>query len=111
MKPALPRAWWTLWCGTPNRPGPATSKRFMWMWERWPGAARRAGDGVFCASGGRWPKTPVLKMHTVPGHAWCTACSDTLEVADRLAGCPLCGSGQLMVTGGDVLKVRELEVD
>ncbi len=65
----------------------------------------------FAASRGTLAQDAVLKMHTVPGHAWCMACSQTSEVADRLAGCPLCGSGQLMVTGGDVLKVRELEVD
>ena len=46
-----------------------------------------------------------------PGRAWCTACSRDVDVADRLAVCPQCGSGQLLLKGGEELRVLELEVD
>lgn len=46
-----------------------------------------------------------------PGRAWCTACSRDVDVPDRLAVCPQCGSGQLLLTGGEELRVLELEVD
>ena len=46
-----------------------------------------------------------------PAQGWCLACSQAVEVRDRVSGCPLCGSHQLQVSGGDALRVAELEVE
>lgn len=51
-----------------------------------------------------------LEIIGVPGEAWCMQCSRTVPVKQRFDACPHCGSYQLQVTGGDEMKVRELEV-
>ena len=38
-------------------------------------------------------------------------CGCTVHVSQRFDACPNCGSFQLQVTGGDELKVKELEVE
>ncbi len=58
-----------------------------------------------CAEGAR------LEIVAIPGSGWCLMCSDSITVNDPLAGCPACGSHQIQVTGGDDLRVKELEVD
>ena len=45
------------------------------------------------------------------GQAWCLDCAKTVRVADRMAACPECGQHRLQVTGGDDLRLDELEVD
>lgn len=45
-----------------------------------------------------------------PGRAWCLDCGSAVELADRLDPCPLCGGERLQVTGGQELRVKELEV-
>lgn len=52
-----------------------------------------------------------LKIINVPGHAWCMQCSKTVTVKQRFDECPDCGSYQLQVTGGDEMKIKELEVE
>lgn len=51
-----------------------------------------------------------LEVVSVPGAAWCMKCGDTVAVAGRGDGCPVCGSYQLQVTDGDQLRVKELEL-
>lgn len=51
-----------------------------------------------------------LHIINIPGSAWCMKCSSTVEVKQRFDECPLCGSYQLQVTGGDEMKIKELEV-
>jgi len=53
----------------------------------------------------------VLEIIETPGLAWCMACSKSVEVKQRYEPCPSCGSHQLQVTGGEEMRVRELEVD
>ena len=43
--------------------------------------------------------------------AWCMPCAKSVTVKQRFDTCPDCGSGQLQVTGGDELKIKELEVN
>ena len=53
----------------------------------------------------------TLEIITVPGQAWCMQCSKNVSVKQRFDECPDCGSFQLQVTGGDEMKIKELEVE
>lgn len=51
-----------------------------------------------------------LIMLDLPGQALCYDCGKAVEIDDRLAPCPLCGSGKVMPTGGDEMRIKDLEV-
>jgi len=53
----------------------------------------------------------TLEIIESPGTAWCMQCSKTVPLKQRFDACPDCGSYQLQVTGGDEMKIRELEVE
>lgn len=53
----------------------------------------------------------VLEIINLPGRAWCMACSHEVTVKQRFDPCPDCGGYQLQVTGGDELRIKELEVE
>ena len=53
----------------------------------------------------------ALEIIELPGQAWCLPCSKTVAVTARYDACPECGSHQLQVTGGDEMRIKELEVD
>lgn len=53
----------------------------------------------------------VLKIISVPGSAWCMKCSKSVTVKQRFDDCPDCGSAQIQVTGGEEMKIKELEVE
>lgn len=48
--------------------------------------------------------------HTA-ARAYCVECSDTVEVAVRGAGCPVCGGFQLLMVAGEELRLTALEGD
>ena len=52
-----------------------------------------------------------LEIVELPGQAWCMKCAKTVRVAQRFDECPACGSYQLQVTGGEEMRIKELEVD
>ena len=52
----------------------------------------------------------ALEIRTPPGRASCFGCGKTVEIARRGDPCPQCGSHQLVVQGGEELKIKELEV-
>jgi hydrogenase nickel incorporation protein HypA/HybF len=52
-----------------------------------------------------------LRIITRPGAAWCLQCAKTVRVQQRFDACPDCGGYELQVTGGEELRVRELEVE
>ena len=52
----------------------------------------------------------ALEIVERAGEAWCMECAKTVEVKQRFDECPDCGSFQLQVTGGDQMRVKELEV-
>lgn len=52
----------------------------------------------------------ILKIKETPGTAWCMQCAQSHAVSERYSACPTCGSYQMQVTGGDQLKIKELEV-
>ena len=51
-----------------------------------------------------------LEIIEVPGQAWCMQCGRTVPVKQRFDACPDCGSYQLQVTGGEEMRIKELEV-
>jgi hydrogenase nickel incorporation protein HypA/HybF len=53
----------------------------------------------------------ALVVTEVPGTAWCMQCSDSIPIAARGDGCPCCGSAQLQVTGGDRMRVADIEIE
>lgn len=52
-----------------------------------------------------------LEIIEVPGQAWCMQCSVTVQVQALYDACPQCGSHQLQVTGGNEMRVKELDVE
>ncbi len=52
-----------------------------------------------------------LEIIRLPGQAWCLPCAKTVTIDQRFDACPACGSYQLQVTGGEELRVKELEVE
>ncbi len=52
-----------------------------------------------------------LEIIRIPGQAFCQGCANTVAVKQRFDACPHCGSYQLQITGGEALRIKELEVD
>ncbi len=52
-----------------------------------------------------------LEIIEIPGQAWCMQCGKGVQVKQRFDQCPDCGSYQLQVTGGDEMRIKELEVE
>ena len=52
-----------------------------------------------------------LAIIKIPGQAWCLSCARTVEVSQRYDVCPVCEGFQLQVTGGDEMRIKELEVE
>ncbi len=51
-----------------------------------------------------------LDIVQLPGAAWCMQCCRSVHIDERGEPCPGCGSYQLQVTGGDQMRVKELEL-
>ena len=51
-----------------------------------------------------------LEIIDVPGHGRCMQCNATMPIAALYEACPQCGGYQIEVTGGDGMRVKELEV-
>lgn len=52
----------------------------------------------------------ALEIRTPPGQARCFGCDKDVAIVRQGEGCPDCGSHQLLVTGGEELKIKALEV-
>jgi hydrogenase nickel incorporation protein HypA/HybF len=52
-----------------------------------------------------------LEIVETPGQGWCMQCACTVPVAALFDACPQCGSHQIQVTGGNEMRVKELEVE
>lgn len=66
--------------------------------------------GFEVAARGTVAEGATLAIERIPGTAFCAACGKDVTVASRVDDCPSCGSAQLLITGGDDLRVTELEV-
>ncbi len=53
----------------------------------------------------------ALEIIRTPGRAYCMDCSKAVRVVQRYDSCPDCGGDRLQVTGGDEMRVKELEVE
>ncbi len=53
----------------------------------------------------------TLEIIRVPGTAWCMQCAQSVNIKQRFDACPDCGSYQLQVTGGEEMRIKELEVE
>ena len=52
----------------------------------------------------------ALAIDRPRGTAWCTDCSEAVEVSAHGEPCPKCGGFRWMLTDGDEMRVVELEV-
>ena len=51
----------------------------------------------------------ALEILDIPGKAMCFDCGAEVELENRLDPCPACGGGKLMPTGGDDMRIKDLE--
>jgi len=51
-----------------------------------------------------------LEIVEQPGEAWCRPCAATVPIVERFDPCPRCGGHELIVTAGEALRIKELEV-
>ena len=52
----------------------------------------------------------LLELIEMPANGWCSACSKTVPVKERYDPCPTCGNYGVKITGGDELRIKDLEV-
>ncbi|WP_366943957.1 hydrogenase/urease maturation nickel metallochaperone HypA [Ferrovum sp.] len=52
-----------------------------------------------------------MEIIETAGLGWCMECACNRVVTSRYEPCPDCGSFRMEVTGGDEMRVRELEVE
>lgn len=52
-----------------------------------------------------------LEIIETPGQGWCMQCERAVAVSAMYDPCPHCGSYQIQVTGGNEMRVKELEVE
>ena len=52
-----------------------------------------------------------LEIIEIPGQAWCMQCAEVVHVQALFDACPQCGSHQVQVTGGNEMRVKELDVE
>ena len=51
-----------------------------------------------------------LDIVETDGAAWCMKCAEPITIARRGEACPRCSSWQLQVTGGDRMRVMDIEI-
>jgi len=52
-----------------------------------------------------------LQIVATAGRGWCMDCARYVAVTARYEPCPNCGGFQIEVTGGEEMRVKELEVE
>ncbi len=53
----------------------------------------------------------TLEIERTPGRGWCIDCAEDVPLSERFGTCPKCGGHKVQMTGGDDLRVAELEVE
>ncbi len=51
-----------------------------------------------------------LEIISVSGIGWCMDCSESVHLKEVYGECPRCGHHRVQVTGGNEMRVKELEV-
>ncbi len=52
-----------------------------------------------------------LEIIETPGQGWCMKCECNVPIAALHEPCATCGSYQIQVTGGNEMRVKELEIE
>jgi hydrogenase nickel incorporation protein HypA/HybF len=52
-----------------------------------------------------------LEIIETAGQGWCMQCACNVPIAALHEPCPTCGSYQIQVTGGEEMRVKELEIE
>lgn len=52
-----------------------------------------------------------LEIVDVPANVWCMTCTKPVVIEQRYDACPGCGGFQLQISGGDEMRIKELEVE
>ena len=68
----------------------------------------------FCfdaATRGTMAENAKLDIIATTASAWCFSCEETVVISEPNGVCPDCGGYHAQVTGGDELRIKELEVD
>ncbi|MTJ84365.1 MAG: hydrogenase maturation nickel metallochaperone HypA [Telmatospirillum sp.] len=52
-----------------------------------------------------------LEIIPLPGRAFCVDCGKEVPLPHRFAVCPDCGGGKLQLSGGDEMRIKDLEVE
>ena len=63
------------------------------------------------AARGTLAENAKLEIITRAASAWCFSCRETVTISELSAVCPNCGSSQLYPSGGEEMRIKELEVD
>ena len=50
-------------------------------------------------------------VERTPGQAWCMPCAQTVALPGPIEPCPLCGAYQLTITGGQDMRVIDIELE
>lgn len=67
--------------------------------------------GFEAVTRGGLAEAAALEIIAAPGEAWCFSCGRTVIIGSRGSPCPACGDGPLQVTGGEQLRIKDLEVE
>jgi hydrogenase nickel incorporation protein HypA/HybF len=62
------------------------------------------------AAAGTLAAGAALEIERVGGAAHCLGCGRNVAIRGRADLCPVCGGARLVITGGEDMKIRELEV-
>jgi hydrogenase nickel incorporation protein HypA/HybF len=68
-------------------------------------------QGFLAARSGTIAARAELEILRIAGEAYCVKCGETVTLTSLSDGCPDCGSHQLLVTGGEEMRVKDMEVD
>jgi hydrogenase nickel incorporation protein HypA/HybF len=52
-----------------------------------------------------------LEIDLIPGEGWCADCRSSVALDERFGDCPVCAGGRVRMTGGDDLRLAEMEVE
>ncbi len=52
-----------------------------------------------------------LEMIALPGEGYCMQCERTVPLQSPVDACPRCGSGQVQLTQGNEMRVKEMQIE
>jgi hydrogenase nickel incorporation protein HypA/HybF len=52
-----------------------------------------------------------LEIDVLPGEGWCADCASTVPLVERFGACSVCAGSRVKMTGGDGLRLAEMEVE